>query len=129
MPLRFAPVPRGTGVVAKPAGVEGDHRPTLAPSVEFEHEAGADGALPTEIERGVCWHMSERDYLEADDGERPGFWLGRQAAGLGVSAAVSTAELEALLSSHPRSPANSSPRSTSTMSRSLDGGSVRAGGS
>lgn len=39
-------------------------------------------------------------YLEADDGERPGFWLGRQAGEMGVSGAVGTAELEALLSGH-----------------------------
>ncbi|MCP4383138.1 MAG: relaxase domain-containing protein [Hyphomicrobiales bacterium] len=39
-------------------------------------------------------------YLEADESERPGYWTGRQAAGLGVSGSVDTASLEAVLSGH-----------------------------
>ena len=39
-------------------------------------------------------------YLQADDGERPGTWAGDQASGLGLSGPVDAAALEAVLSGY-----------------------------
>ena len=39
-------------------------------------------------------------YLQAEDGERPGTWVARQAAGLGISGPVEAEALEAVLSGH-----------------------------